>query len=943
MINNEVINGIAAISAVSNAYQSIKKDVLDSVGMEQAACAFIENLCAENPSLCNAACLDNGSGGNGVLFGSVHIPLEATDAMLSVIREKIPQLIHGNALNLEAKVDFSKAFSILIHVDRGEAAAASFCQQLLLAKLGANKSLHFHCADLVMGGNFFSSVHKLLPLFPSKTGGKVYTKATEFSELIKDLENSASTAMTRLGGTYASVDEYNKQNEIKIDEHLTIVYLSATTYHNEDYNRLRILLENGKRNGMSFIIVGAGETIEGFASQIDFQLDFVGDCAYIGKDAKLPVSLCPVSNLSEDVVENLIASLQSSATVDTRYENQPNLHTEFFAMDSAAALRIPFAVDKNNTPLYFEIGGAAPAHALIAGSTGSGKSVALHTLIMQIIRNYHPDDVEIWAIDYKAVEFARYLDHRSPHFRVIAHDTSNEFSLSLIDLLYEEYEKRQQAFVDSKVKDIEAYRRLYGKHSMPRIVAIIDEFQLMTQAVQNYTGTVNYSIRLENLLRLTRAMGFSFVLCSQTIASGLSGLSDSARSQIGCRLCLKHNDDNEIRETLTLSGPDASEITAKAKELRRGQGIYKRARWAGEHAPDGKADEFLQAHILFINEDLKTEMINTANQLLGKNYTAKEEILVRGGGRIHVSEKVRHPLVRFTNAGYEPDDECVEWYPAAPTTLADSFCLELENAAAANVMLVGEDDDLRESIVVHSVCGFLMNPNNKVVVSIMNEDYPDRARMISLLRKIQSPQLTMNVGIRSCLDTIAGLSKIRPTPGRNTIYIWYGLDKLKNELFLMNQDDEEEEIPAEKPAPVSREEMREDLMGFLAEITGKKESGSKKAPLSDDLSFDNCKDILRQAFEVGPENNKLHMIIFNNRKAMKKSGLIEMDNFENRIGTRMSTDDSYELFGSSLAISKTDENTVIYYAGSGSVIPLRPYLMPDDHWFRAFNEAISDL
>ena len=85
------------------------------------------------------------------------------------------------------------------------------------------------------------------------------------------------------------------------------------------------------------------------------------------------------------------------------------------------------------------------------------------------------------------------------------------------------------------------------------------------------------------------------------------------------------------------------------------------------------------------------------------------------------------------------------------------------------------------------------------------------------------------------------------------------------------------------------------------------------------------------------------MIIFNNRKAMKKSGFIDMDNFENRIGTRMSTDDSYELFGSSLAISKTDENTVIYYAGSGSVIPLRPYLMPDDNWFRLFNEAISNL
>lgn len=941
MVNNEVINGIAAITAVSNAYQSIKRDALDSVGLERAACAFIENLCAENGSLCNISFLNNGSEQASTTLGSIRIPLDATDAMLSFLQKKLPRLIHGNMLSIDAKLDFAKSFSILISVDREEETAAAICQKLLLSMIGANKSLHFHCADLVMGGNFFSSVHKLITLFPSRTGGKVYTKANEFSELIKSLESSASVAMTKLGSTYASVEEYNKQNGIKIDEHLIIVYLRATSYHNEDYNRLRILLENGRRNGMSFIIVGSGDTTDLFSNHIDFHLGFNGSCVHIGKKAKLPFDICFSEDLSEAVVENLIATLQYAETIDTRYENHQNLHTEFFAMDSGVALRIPFAIDKNNTPLYFEIGGNAPTHALIAGSTGSGKSVALHTLIMQIIHNYHPDDVEIWAIDYKAVEFARYLDHRSPHFRVIAHDTSNEFSLSLIDLLYNEYEKRQQEFLSAKVKNINEYRRVHGKHSMPRIIAIIDEFQLMTQAVQEYTGNIDYRTRLENLLRLTRAMGISFVLCSQTIASGLSGLSDAARDQIGCRLCLKHDDDNEIRETLMLSGLNASDIADKAKELRRGQGIYKRARWASEYAPDGKAYEFLQVHILYINDDLKTEMINTANRLLGNNFTPKEEILIRGGGRICISEKVRHPLVCFMNGGYEPDDECIEWYPAAPTTLADSFCLKVENAAAANIMLVGEDDDLRESIVVHSICGFLMNSNNKVIVSVVDENYPDRARMIDFLRKIQSSQLMLNVGIRSALDTIAGLKKIRPTPGRNTIYIWYGLDKLKNELFLMSQD--KETTSEVKPTPTSREDLIADLTGFLTDITENTTAVSKEVSISDDLTFDDCNNILCQAFEVGPENNNLHMVIFNNRKAMKKSCFIDMDNFENRIGTRMSTDDSYELFGSSLAISKTDENTVIYYAGSGSVVPLRPYLMPDDNWFRLFNEAISNL
>ena len=70
--------------------------------------------------------------------------------------------------------------------------------------------------------------------------------------------------------------------------------------------------------------------------------------------------------------------------------------------------------------------------------------------------------MEIWAIDYKAVEFARYFDKRSPHFRVIAHDTSKEFSLSLRDLLYKEYEQRQQAFLEEKVKNITRYSNKIG-------------------------------------------------------------------------------------------------------------------------------------------------------------------------------------------------------------------------------------------------------------------------------------------------------------------------------------------------------------------------------------------------------------------------------------------------------------------------------------------------
>ena len=256
----------------------------------------------------------------------------------------------------------------------------------------------------------------------------------------------------------------------------------------------------------------------------------------------------------------------------------------------------------------------------ISGSTGSGKSVALHTMIMGIIYNYHPDDVEIWAIDYKAVEFDSYIDKHTPHFRVIAHDSSIEFSLSLLDLLYEEYENRMKKFLELGVKNISEYRAKCGVHSMPRIVVFIDEFQIMTQAVQSYTGNKDYRTILENLLRLTRAMGISFILCSQTIASGLSGLTDSARDQIGARLSLKHEDDNEIRETLMLWGTDHADINTNAKNLKRGEGIYRRMRLAHEETADGKSYDFKYVYIYYLEESLKAQIIGKVNSTISMNY-----------------------------------------------------------------------------------------------------------------------------------------------------------------------------------------------------------------------------------------------------------------------------------------------------------------------------------
>ena len=82
--------------------------------------------------------------------------------------------------------------------------------------------------------------------------------------------------------------------------------------------------------------------------------------------------------------------------VDNRFANFFS-NTEFNGYrESTQALLIPFAVDSRKRLIELELGGALTAHALLSGSTGSGKSTTLHMLITSITLNYHPDDVELW-------------------------------------------------------------------------------------------------------------------------------------------------------------------------------------------------------------------------------------------------------------------------------------------------------------------------------------------------------------------------------------------------------------------------------------------------------------------------------------------------------------------------------------------------------------------
>lgn len=211
-------------------------------------------------------------------------------------------------------------------------------------------------------------------------------------------------------------------------------------------------------------------------------------------------------------------------------------------------IELPFGIDGKDTAhsVSFENENFA---TYLVGASRSGKSTLLHTLIAGLIRNYHPDNVELWLADFKQLEFKRYINHLPPHVKYVLLDESTELVFDLIDKLTNEMMERQKLFSRLGVQRIDQINPMELDKALPVIFVILDEFSIMSQSIAE---SPIYKLRLQNILAKGAALGIKFLFSSQTFTTGVAGLTATARAQIQQRIAMKGSKE-EISETLELS------------------------------------------------------------------------------------------------------------------------------------------------------------------------------------------------------------------------------------------------------------------------------------------------------------------------------------------------------------------------------------------------------
>jgi DNA segregation ATPase FtsK/SpoIIIE, S-DNA-T family len=308
------------------------------------------------------------------------------------------------------------------------------------------------------------------------------------------------------------------------------------------------------------------------------------------------VKVSKIVNLQDDIKLNLAATdirieapIPGKAAIGIEVPNKENSSVYLRDLLESKEFKefpsnIAFAVGKDisGQTIVADIG--KMPHMLIAGATGSGKSVCINTLIMSILYKAHPDDVKLIMIDPKVVELSVY--NGIPHL-LIPVVTDPKKAAGALHWGVAEMTERYKQFADYNVRDLKGFNKMVeslpksddplSPKKMPQIVIIVDELaDLMMVA----PGEVEESIC--RLAQLARAAGIHLIIATQR--PSVDVITGLIKANMPSRVAFSVSSGVDSRTILDMNG--AEKLLGKGDMLFYPQGYSKPARVQGAFVSD---------------------------------------------------------------------------------------------------------------------------------------------------------------------------------------------------------------------------------------------------------------------------------------------------------------------------------------------------------------------
>ncbi len=308
------------------------------------------------------------------------------------------------------------------------------------------------------------------------------------------------------------------------------------------------------------------------------------------------VKVSRIVNLADDIKLNLAAAdirieapIPGKSAVGIEVPNKENSAVAFRDLIESKTYKdfqsnIAFAVGKDISGQVVVTDIAKMPHMLIAGATGSGKSVCINTIIMSILYKAHPDDVKLIMVDPKVVELSVY--NGIPHL-MIPVVTDPKKAAGALHWAVAEMTDRYKKFADMNVRDLKGYNKqieaMKAKgedvSKMPQIDIIVDELaDLMMVAAHEVEEAIC------RLAQLARAAGIHLIIATQR--PSVDVITGLIKANMPSRVAFAVSSGVDSRTILDMNG--AEKLLGKGDMLFYPQGYTKPARMQGAFISDGE-------------------------------------------------------------------------------------------------------------------------------------------------------------------------------------------------------------------------------------------------------------------------------------------------------------------------------------------------------------------
>ncbi|WP_051462618.1 FtsK/SpoIIIE domain-containing protein [Haloglycomyces albus] len=481
--------------------------------------------------------------------------LSAEGGGQTVPREKSPEsgaVCLGTAgsgdLSYPVLVDLLGSGHLAVDADVSDPRVSGLVQSLIVRLTAAYPAIDFSLVDGTTLGQVFTP---LGPLVEAGVADAVVSDALGFGTVLNDLERHIAEVR----------DVLARGESIEALGYRVLVVAGMPPQVSKTMrDRLAAIVHAGVACRTHVIVCGwrGGHRAESMPILENTALLRVGDEVTMN-DVADPI------RLERPLEPTVVRSVVAARAAELRQAATPRLSDvvseEPWEESSAEGLTTPVGRDVAG-PVALSFDDTTP-HWWIAGRTGSGKTVFLLDALHGLASRYSPGELELYLLDFKeGVSFHEFIPSDSdptwiPQVKAVGVESDRQYGLAVLERLRRELSRRAGMMKRAGATNIARLRRLRPETSIPRIVAVIDEFHVLLAG--NDSVAREATAHLEELARKGRSYGIHLVLASQSVAGveTLYAKKDSIFGQFPMRIALPGakqvlDQDNNAADTLTV-------------------------------------------------------------------------------------------------------------------------------------------------------------------------------------------------------------------------------------------------------------------------------------------------------------------------------------------------------------------------------------------------------